>query len=130
MISSDFFRQRFSLAALFFCLFLAFPGCSKKSSGISTAGVSFDSAPAELQTKWKSATEAVAKKDYAAAVPDFVFILEKADQLTPEQKSALDQAWLELGNQAFQAADGGDQNATKAVLEMRASKFGQPRDGR
>ena len=91
------------------------------------ASTSFDSAPAELKQHWKDAGTCVGKGNYLGAVTNLIFMLNSSQQLTPEQASALNQAWTGLGNQAYQAAEKGDKNATQAVLEMRNSGFSNSR---
>lgn len=87
----------------------------------------FDSASPELKEKWKAASDAASKNDYSGTAANLIPILGKSSQLSPEQKAAVDQAWMELGNKAFAAANKGDEKATKVVLEMRDSKFGGSR---
>ena len=105
---------------------LIISGCSKQKPA-AMASTSFDSAPAELKQRWKAAGTCAGKGNYLGAVTNLIFILNNSQQLTPEQSSALQETWMGIGNQAFQAAEKGDNNATQAVLEMRNSGFGNTR---
>jgi len=94
------------------------------------SSASFDSAPAELKQRWKDAGNYVGKGDYLGAVTNLVFILGSSQQLSPEQANAVNEAWLAIGNKAYQAGEKGDKNAVQAVLEMRNSGFGKSRGDR
>jgi hypothetical protein len=101
-------------------------GCSKKG-GLVLDNSSFDSAPPELKEKWRSAGGYVASKNYLGAATNLIEIFGKKESLTTEQKDALDQAWMKLGNEAFAAANNGDKAATEAVLKMRETGIGERR---
>ena len=104
-------------------------GCSQKANlALDTA--SFNAAPPELREKWKAAAADASKKNYLGATTNLIDIFSKAQQLTPEQNDALNQAWLNLGNQAFEAANSGNKNATEAILKMKESRIGNRRDRR
>ena len=91
---------------------------------------SFSSAAPELREKWKAAAEYAANKNYLGAATNLMDIFSKAQQLTADQMDALSQAWLKLGNQAFEAANRGDKAATEAVLRMKQSGIGERRGQR
>jgi hypothetical protein len=113
---------------LFFSLMV--PGCSKKAEPVVMDFGSFASAPAALQQSWKAAAESAALNNYLGAATNLMAIFGNATQLTPDQNTALNQAWRQLGNKAFQAAESGDKMAADAVLKMRDSGFGKAAGGR
>jgi hypothetical protein len=94
------------------------------------SSTSFDSAPAELKQRWKLAGDYAGKGNYLGAVTNLIVVLGNSQQLTPEQNAALNEAWMNIGNQAFQAGEKGDKMAVQAVLEMRDSGFGKGRGDR
>ncbi|HVV70502.1 MAG TPA: hypothetical protein VHI52_03225 [Verrucomicrobiae bacterium] len=109
--------QGVALLGLF--LLAAFlPGCSKQNKLVLDSA-SFSTAPADLKDNWQAASQSVESKDYLGAATNLVAIFNKGQQLTAEQKDALNQAWTKLGNLAFAAANNGDKNATEAVLKMK-----------
>lgn len=115
-----------SAALLLSCVILAPGGCSKGASR--PAGMSsptFDSAPAAVKEHWQSAGNLAAKGDYPAAVSNLTAVFAQSQSLTPEQQDALQQAWLDIGNQAFKAANDGNKKALEAVQQMRASPYGK-----
>jgi hypothetical protein len=85
----------------------------------------FDSASTELKAKWQAASDQAAKGDYLGVVSNLTMIFQQAQALTPEQKDALQQAWLDVGNQAFKAANNGDKKALEAVQQIQASPYGK-----
>ena len=101
-------------------------GCSKKPD-IALDSASFSSAPPELKEKWKAAGECASSKDYLGTATNLIAIFSKSQQLTADQNQALNQAWLNLGNMAFAAANKGDKAATEAVLKMRETGIGERR---
>jgi hypothetical protein len=119
-----------SVASLVAVLVGVLPGCSKKSEPVAMNAGAFDSAPPELRAEWKAASEFAAKNNYMGTATNLMDLLDKAQQLSPEQGQALETAWQQLGNKAFAAANAGDKMATDAVLKMRDSKFGGRRGGR
>jgi hypothetical protein len=104
-------------------------GCSKKDTLV-LDNTSFSSAPAELREKWSAAAQDVAHRNYLGAATNLIDIFSKAQQLTPEQSNALNDTWLKLGNEAFDAANQGDKGATEAVLKMKESRIGNQRNRR
>lgn len=105
---------------------LALAGCSKSSSRpAAMSSPVFDSAPAGVKEHWQSAGNLAAKGDYPGAVSNLTAIFEQSQSLTTEQKDALQQAWLDIGNQAFKAANDGNKKALEAVQQMRASPYGK-----
>lgn len=126
--------SRFSCKGLSRLLFplalgLLLCGCQKNENTVIMPAAGFDSAPADLRAKWQAAAEFGATRNYLGAATNLMFILGKSAQLSAEQNDLLDQAWLQLGNKAFAAANAGDKMATEAVLTMRNSPFGS-RTGR
>ena len=106
-----------------------FPGCSKKEKlALDTA--SFNSAPPEVKAKWNAAAEFASSGNYLGAATNLVDIFSKSQQLTAEQNDALNQAWMKLGNLAFEAANAGDKGATEAVLKMKETGIGDRRGQR
>lgn len=101
-------------------------GCSKKGEAVMNAD-SFNSASPELKEKWKAAADYSAKKNYLGAATNLMVIISKSQELTAEQNDALSQAWMNLGNQAFAAANQGDKVATEAVLKMKEVGYGERR---
>jgi hypothetical protein len=118
-----------STALFFFALSLLLPGCSKKG-GVVLDSATFSSAPPEVREKWKAAAEFASRRNYLAVATNLMEIFSKSQQLTPEQNDALNQAWLKLGNQAFEAANRGDKAATEVVLKMKESGIGDRRTRR
>src|SRR5262249_48586465 len=102
------------------------PACSKKVDIVGN-DTSFNSAPAELKEKWKTAAASASNKNYLGAATNLIEIFGQSSQLTAEQNEALNQAWLKLGNQAFAAANAGEKNATEAVLKMKETGIGERR---
>ena len=113
-----------ALALLFFGA--AILGCSKKDNLALDTSV-FSSAPPELKAKWNAAAQSAASKDYLGAATNLTDLFASAQQLTPEQSNALNDAWQKLGNQAFAAANQGDKSATEAVLKMKETGVGERR---
>ena len=106
-------------------------GCSKGGGKPAVmASTTFDSAPAELKQKWQAAGEFAAARNYLGAVTNLVVILSNSQQLSPEQNAAANEAWMNIGNQAFEAGDKGDKMAVQAVLAMRNSGFSKTRNER
>jgi hypothetical protein len=101
-------------------------GCSKKA-GLALDSGSFSSAPPELIEKWKAAAQCASSKDYLGTATNLIEIFGKSQQLTADQNQALNQAWLNLGNLAFEAANKGDKAATEAVLKMKETGIGERR---
>ena len=122
--------SRLPWSCLLLGLGLVLSGCSKGSKPSVMSSTSFDAAPAELKQRWKVAGDYAGKGNYLAAVTNLIFILNASQQLTPDQSTALSEAWTQIGNQAFQAGEKGDKNAVQAVLEMRNSGFGKSRGDR
>jgi hypothetical protein len=118
--------RQVSLAMVLLGIGMVLPACSKQGKPIMSAA-SFSSAPPELKEKWSAATEYAAHKNYLGAATNLMDIFSQAQQLTPEQNDALTQAWMTLGNQAFEAANKGDKAATEAVLKMKQSGIGERR---
>ena len=118
--------RQVSLAMVLFGMGVMLAACSKHSKPIMSAA-SFGSAPPELKEKWNAAADYAAKKNYLGAATNLIDIFSKAQQLTADQNDALTQAWLTLGNQAFEAANKGDKAATEAVLKMKESGIGDRR---
>jgi hypothetical protein len=106
-------------------------GCSRHGGkpAVMTSNT-FDSAPPELKQKWQEAGKYAAARNYLGAVTNLVVILSSSQQLSPEQNAAANEAWMDIGNQAFEAGDKGDKSAVQAVLEMRNSGFGKTRNER
>ncbi len=122
---------RLRVSCLLFGLGLVLSGCSKQGGKPVVMGsTAFDSAPPELQQKWKAAGEYAAKRNYLGAVTNLIVVFGNSQQLTPEQNAALTEAWSNIGNQAFEAGEKGDKMAVQAVLEMRNSGFGRGRNQR
>ena len=110
------------------CLFLGLvhPGCAKKNTVV-LDNSTFNSAPPELRENWKAAGQYVSKNNYLGAATNLIALFSKSQQLTPEQNEALNQVWVQLSNQAFEAANNGDKAATEAVLKMKESGVGNRR---
>ena len=104
-------------------------GCQKNENTVSMPAAGFDSAPADVRAKWQAAAEFGSKRNYLGAATNLVDIFGKSAQLSAEQKDLLNQAWLQLGNKAFAAANAGDKMATETVMLMRNSQIGE-RTGR
>jgi hypothetical protein len=121
--------HRVSAAVVYLALGLLLPGCSKKGEVVLDTA-SFSTAPPELREKWRIAAEHASNKNYLGAATNLMVIFSKTQQLTAGQNDALNQAWLTLGNQAFNAANRGDKAATEAVLRMRQSGIGEQRGRR
>ena len=111
-----------------FAALILMAGCSRSHDPVSSdkmASSALDSAPADLKAQWQTAVQCFNHKDYLASERAMAQVLSNQDKLTPDQNTALQNAWLLLGTEAFKAADKGDDKATKAVLEMRDSPFGK-----
>lgn len=104
---------------------LVFIGCSKNSVPAVMNSDVFGSAPVELAASWNAARECSASSNYLGAVTNLMSVFSNSNRLTAEQTVALQEAWLEIGNQAFRAGEAGDQKAVQAVLAMRDSGFGK-----
>jgi hypothetical protein len=114
---------------ILFLMGVLIPGCSKKQALVLDKA-SFSSAPPELREKWKAAAESASSKDYLGAATNMIDLFEKSQQLNADQNEALNQAWLKLGNLAFEAANSGDKSATEAVLKMKETGIGNRRGQR
>jgi hypothetical protein len=123
---------KLSCRRLVFGIFLGLSliGCSKKSESVAISLTSFETASPELKSKWKAGAEFAAENNYLGAATNLDELFGATQQLTAEQNEALTQAWEQLGNRAFAAANAGDKAATEAVLKMRDSKVSPRRDGR
>lgn len=130
MKMSRLFPSRSHWNCLLLGLGLALFGCSKGSKPSVMSSTSFDAAPAELKQRWKVAGDYAGKGNYLGAVTNLMVIVSNSQQLTPEQNTALNEACMNIGNQAFQAGEKGDKNAVQAVLEMRNAGFGKGRGDR
>jgi hypothetical protein len=126
----DTFKPSCRRLAFGILLGLSLIGCSKKSETAAISLTSFETASPELKSKWKAGAEFAAQNNYLGAATNLAELFGAAQQLTPEQNAALTQAWEQLGNKAFEAANAGDRTATEAVLKMRDSKAAPRRDGR
>jgi len=126
----DAFKPSWRRLAFAILLGLSLVGCSKKSEPVALSLTSFETASPELKSKWKAGAEFAAQNNYLGAATNLAELFGAAQQLTAEQNEALTQAWEQLGNKAFAAANAGDKAATEAVLKMRDSKVSQRRDGR
>jgi hypothetical protein len=84
----------------------------------------FESASPDLKSNWKAASDFASQNNYLGAATNLINMFGETQQLTEEQSQALNQAWEQLGNKAFAAANAGDKQATEAVLKMRESKIG------
>ncbi len=113
------------------CVALMFSACSKSGGEPETmkSGV-FDSASADVREKWQNAATSIAGRDYLGAATNLMMVFSKSQSFTLEQKDALQQAWVQLGNQAFKAGENGDQRAVQAVMQMNASRFGKTQGDR
>src|SRR6478736_6184204 len=100
-------RHHGFLAALLIFSFV-FQGCSKREAPVTISASLFDSASPELKQQWKAAADCANGKDYLGAATNLLTVFDNSKSLTPEQTIALNEAWLELGNKAFQAAENGD----------------------
>ena len=111
------------ILAVVSCIGLFVCGCSKDGGGPATTmgAKAFDSAPADLKERWQMAAASAAKSDYLGAVTNLAFIFGTSQTLTPDQDAALRQAWADIGNRAFQAANNGDKAALQAVTVIRTS---------
>lgn len=112
------FRQMAPPSAIVVLLGLGITACSKPATVV-TLQAEFASADAGVKEHWQAAAQCVGKKDYLGAATNLMAVHASSAQLTEPQKAALETVWLELGNEAFQAADNGNAEATKAVLLMR-----------
>lgn len=124
---------RISSSVLVLALLLAINtllgGCSRKAAVAIDTGV-FSSAPPDISEKWKAAAEQASQRNYLAVATNLADIFSRTQQLTSAQTEALNQAWLQLGNQAFEAANKGDKTATEAVIKMREYGIGDQRPRR
>jgi len=117
-------------ARLPLAFYLLAGGCSKQDTTVAITTTGFDTAPVELRDKWKAAGNYASKNNYVGCATNLMDLLGKSQQLSEEQNELLKQAWQQLGNKAFVAAERGDKMATEAVLKMRDSKIGDRSNGR
>lgn len=118
-----------SVVVILFAINTLLCGCSRKGAVAFDTGI-FSSAPREISEKWKAAAEQSSQRNYLAVATNLADIFSQAQQLTAAQTEALNQAWLKLGNQAFEAANKGDKAATEAVIKMREYGIGNQRPRR
>ena len=113
-----------SVAVLLLSFGLVVAGCSKSGAPLVMESSRFDNAAPDLKNKWKAASDYASQNNYLGAATNLIPLFGEAQQLTPEQSQALNQAWEQLGNKAFAAANTGDKQATETVLKMRDAKVG------
>jgi hypothetical protein len=108
------------------CVAVLCAACSKQGASLTAmSSSSFDSAPAQVREKWQKASESVSRKDFLGSATNLMILFSQADTLTAEQRQALQLAWVQVGNQAFKAAENGDKMALQAVQRMNASPYGK-----
>jgi hypothetical protein len=95
-------------------------GCDKgKPSGDPAKQTqAFQSAPAAIQAGWQLAIAAAATNDYATSILTLRRLQGQPD-LTPEQKTAVNDRLDELNRQLAEALQKGDPNAAKAMQTMQ-----------
>ena len=123
-------RISFGVAIIGFALGLTVAGCSKKNDPVKMPADRFDTASPKLKNKWNAAAGYASRNNYLGAATNLMAIFSETQQLTAVQNDALNEAWEQLGNKAFAAANAGDKLATEAVEKMRDSKLGSRREGR
>jgi outer membrane protein assembly factor BamD (BamD/ComL family) len=94
-------------------------GCSKNGPSGKISSAAFDSAPAPAKQLWSDAVSAWKSQKYAEAANKFVSLQSTATNLSTAQKDELTKAMDEFGQEAFNKANNGDPEATKAVLALK-----------
>jgi galactitol-specific phosphotransferase system IIB component len=94
-------------------------GCSKEAAPkVASHSKVFDSASPEIKVDWEKVVTASSSNDYATAILT-CRKLQAQGALTPEQSTAVSDTMTAMNNQMTAAAQKGDQNATKAIEEVR-----------
>jgi hypothetical protein len=116
----------YSLALQTILLTLVLAACSKKAELVTMNTPVFDSAPAAIKESWNAAATCAAEKNYLGAATNLISVLDAANELSAEQKAALQKSWTELGNKTYAVAETGDKAAIEAIQAIRNSKYGRP----
>jgi hypothetical protein len=100
---------------------LVLAGCSKSGPGKDISSSAFDSAPADVKQSWNDGIAAWKGHHYAQAATNFVSLQSKTGSLSQQQADALTKAVDEFGQEAFEAANKGNAEATEAVKALRGT---------
>jgi len=104
---------------LFFLVVSALAGCSKSSDAIaSSRSKAFDSASPQIKTAWENAIAAAKSHDYALAITGLNSLASDTN-LTAEQLQAVRDTGRAVSDEMRAALNRGDENAKKAVEDMR-----------
>lgn len=113
-------------------LLMAFSGCTKSTSdGLPTASTpkeaasqiqeAFVSAPAEVRSEAKVASEALRTADYEKAIVSLE-VMKARQNLTFEQGMAVHNSMVALETKLLTAMEAGDPNAKRAIELLKASR--------
>jgi hypothetical protein len=112
---------RFSvLLTLWVGLLLVAGACGKPRTSADPAqqAKAFQSASPQTQSSWQLAVDAATTNDYATAVLTLRKLQAQPD-LTPEQRTAVNDRMTAVNTQLAAALEKGDPNATKAIQEIK-----------
>ena len=109
-----------TVIAGFICLIASvLVGCGKSSDAIaSKRSKVFDSASPQIKSEWENAAAAAKAHDYATAISNLNLLASDAN-LTPEQLQAARDTGRAVSDEMYAALNKGDENAKKAVEDLR-----------
>lgn len=110
---------RFSFPVFFSTLILV--GCSKDGPSRDISSSAFDSAPADVKQSWNDGVSAWKEHHYTQAATNFTSLQSKSGSLSHQQSDALTKAVDQFGQEAFEAANKNNADATEAVKALRGS---------
>jgi hypothetical protein len=107
----------FALALAASGLFIS--GCRKSPESVAAGSqAAFQSAPADVKTKWDKALAAVKANDYATALIA-LRDLQYETNLSPVQQDAVGKTATAVSDRMYEAANKGDAKATAAIETVR-----------
>jgi hypothetical protein len=96
-------------------------GCAKSGPSKDISANAFDSAPPDLKQTWNEGLAAWKNHRFAQAATNFLSLQLKAATLSSQQTESLTKSMEQLGQEAFEAANKGDADATEAVKVLRGT---------
>ncbi len=98
-------------------------GCGGKDPNAigSRSSKQFASADPQTKEQWETALAAMKTNGYAVAYVNLQSLAEKTN-LTAEQLNAVHETVASLSDKMYEAANKGDQEAVKAIQELRGSR--------
>lgn len=95
-------------------------------NGESVAANVFDSAPPDMKQAWDKAVAADQANDYVTAALGYRLLLQRTDQLQPDQLQAVEAASGKLFQRLVDASTTGDPAARRALNALGAMDRGRP----